>query len=142
MIRRERTFPRYVNQRNFTLAVAAAILAAIGGFFAYEFKFLRSPNLEVAAPAHDLATLERSIDIRGQTDPEADVTLNGRPLYSGETGEFSERLHLVNGVNRLEFVSRSPKSEARSDVRAYMMRGGPPPSQYSQRGVWPRSLTR
>ncbi|OHA08849.1 MAG: hypothetical protein A3B37_00680 [Candidatus Sungbacteria bacterium RIFCSPLOWO2_01_FULL_59_16] len=122
MIRRERTFPRYVNQRNFTLAVAAAILAAIGGFFAYEFKFLRSPNLEVAAPAHDLATLERSIDIRGQTDPEADVTLNGRPLYSGETGEFSERLHLVNGVNRLEFVSRSPAGRATAVTRYVVAR--------------------
>ncbi len=98
---------RYITQRNFILALAGLILAAIAGFFAYEFKFLRSPALMITDPGGDRIAGSRTVDVRGRTDPDADLTLNGRPLYSGETGEFSERLYLFNGVNRLEFESKN-----------------------------------
>lgn len=98
---------RYVTQRNFMLAVAGLILAAIAGFFAYEFKFLRSPALVVSSPQRDSVSESLTFDVRGRTDPDADLTLNGRPLYSGETGEFTERLYLFKGVNRLEFESKN-----------------------------------
>lgn len=97
----------YITQQNFVLAVAAVVLAAIIGFFAYEFKFLRSPALVVGAPERDLIAEHTAFDVRGRTDPDADLTLNGRPLYSGETGEFTERIYLVKGANRLEFESKN-----------------------------------
>lgn len=102
-----RTTSSYITQRNFVLAVAGAVLAAIIGFFAYEFKFLRSPNLEVLDPPRDLAIAQTAYEVRGRGEADADLTLNGRPLYSGETGEFAEGIHLFQGVNRLEFEAKN-----------------------------------
>ncbi len=98
---------RYITQHNFVLAVAGAVLAAIIGFFIYEFKFLRSPNLEVLEPPRDLAIAQTAYEVRGRGEPDADLTLNGRPLYSGETGQFTERIYLFKGVNRLEFEAKN-----------------------------------
>lgn len=98
---------RYITQRNFALVMAATVLAAIVGFFSYEFKFLRSPALVVSAPSRDIIAERTVYDVRGRTDPDADLTLNGRPLYSGETGEFSERIYLFRGVNRLDFEAKN-----------------------------------
>lgn len=102
-----RTTSHYITQRNFVLAVAGAVLAAIVGFFAYEFKFLRTPKLELSSPTQDIISGNGAFDVRGRSDPDADLTLNGRPLYSGETGKFSERIYLFQGVNRLEFEAKS-----------------------------------
>lgn len=106
MIRRIRE-SRYVNQRNFVLAVSGAALAAITGFFIYEFRFLRPPKLDLAAPARNMLVAGDAFDIRGLTDPDADLTVNGRPLYSGETGEFTERMFLSKGLNRIELEAKN-----------------------------------
>lgn len=99
---------RYITQRNFKIAIVAAGSTLIIGFFIYQFKFLRAPSLEIFAPAKDIAVESDFFDVRGRTnDPDADLTLNGRPLYSGETGEFTERIYLVKGVNRLDFEARN-----------------------------------
>ena len=117
---RERLDRRYITQRNFVLAVAAVVLAAIVGFFVYEFKFLRAPELKVLAPAADIATDALALDVRGRTDPDADLTLNGRPLYSGGNGEFTERVYLVKGLNRLDLEARNRYGK-RTTVTRYIV---------------------
>lgn len=98
---------RYVTQRNFKIAVVASAVFAVVVFFIYQFKFLRAPDLEISSPDRDISQKEMFFDVHGRSDPDADLTLNGRPLYSGETGEFTERIHLVKGVNRLDFEARN-----------------------------------
>ena len=108
---------RYLTQRNFKLAVVGAGIAVVAGFFVYEFKFLRPPTLTVTTPVRDIAISETSYEVRGRTDPEADATLNGRPLFSGETGEFTERLQLMRGVNKLEFEARNRYGKTTTAIR-------------------------
>ena len=103
----QRLGSRYINQRNFVLTIALIVLVIIVAFFGYEFKFLRSPKLEVSSPAKDITIETEAFDVQGTTDPDADLTMNGRPLYSGETGSFSERVFLVKGVNKLEFTAKN-----------------------------------
>lgn len=118
----ERLSAQYVNQRNFVLAATGIVLAAIVGFFAYEFKFLRAPDLVLLAPTEDLAGESTIFDVRGRTDADADVTLNGRPLYSGETGEFTERVYLTPGVNRLEFEAKNRYGKTTTLTRYIVVR--------------------
>ncbi len=98
---------RYINQRNFTIAISLAILALIAGFFISELKFLRPPTLEVSAPSQDIETESLVFDVRGRTDPDADLTMNARPLFSAANGEFTERVYLIKGVNELAFITRN-----------------------------------
>ncbi|MDP3727681.1 MAG: hypothetical protein Q8R35_03545 [bacterium] len=114
---------RYVTQRNFKLAVGGAAIAIVIGFFAYEFKFLRAPSLELFSPAEDMVADTDAFDVRGAShDPDADLTLNGRPLYSGETGEFSERIYLVKGVNRLDFEAKNRYGKTTTITRYIVLR--------------------
>lgn len=108
---------RYINQRNFVLVIAGVLLASVVGFFVYEFKFLRAPKLVILAPTQDIISESDVLDVRGRTDPDADLTLNGRPLYSGETGEFTERVYLAKGVNQLDFEATSRYGKTARIVR-------------------------
>lgn len=98
---------RYITQRNFAVGIVAAAIAVVVGFFIYEFRFLRAPGLTLTIPSKDITVTENFLDITGRGDPETDLTVNGRPLYSGKTGEFSERMYLSRGVNRLEFEAKN-----------------------------------
>ncbi|RJQ36341.1 hypothetical protein C4552_03580 [Candidatus Parcubacteria bacterium] len=97
----------YVSRKNVKRALAVILAAGIVGFFVYESRFLTAPDLTLIAPERDIAIAETVYDVRGRTDPDADVSINGRPLYIAPTGEFSERLQLFNGVNRLDFVAKN-----------------------------------
>ena len=114
---RERHLHRYLNQQNFVLVLAGIALAAIVGYFIYEFKFFLSPALEIHSPDRDIMTKSTVMDVAGVTDPDADLTVNGRPLFSGEDGAFAERIHLVTGVNRLEFQAKSRSGEMATVIR-------------------------
>lgn len=118
MIRRASRF----NQKNFALALAGITLAAIFSFFIYQLKFLRPPRFEITQPAKDLIQAENFTDAGGRADPDADLTLNGRPLYSGGAGEFVERVHLVKGVNKLEFEARNRYGKAVKITRYIVVR--------------------
>ena len=112
----------YINQRNFVLAVAGILVAAIIGFFIYQLKFLRSPRLEILSPERDVTTEHSTWDVRGRADPDADLTLNGRPLYIGEAGEFSERVYLFTGTNRLEVEAKNRYGKITTVTRYVVVR--------------------
>lgn len=112
----------YINQRNFKIAIVAIGLVVILAFFGYELKFLRSPNLEISSPDRDIMTDSNIFDIRGRTDQDADLTMNGRALYSGETGEFMERIYLLKGVNALEFVAGNRYGKTTTITRYIIVR--------------------
>jgi len=113
---------RYLTQRNFRILLAALIFTGVVGLFLYGSRSLRAPTLVVSAPAKDTATSEDIVDVRGRTDPDADVTVNGRPLYIGSSGEFEERLYLVKGVNALSFEAKNRYGKTTSITRYLVVR--------------------
>jgi len=113
---------RYLTQRNFRLLVAALIFAGVAGLFLYGTRSLRAPTLVVSAPEKDAATSQNIIDVRGRTDPDADVMVNGRPLYIGSDGAFEERLYLVKGVNALSFEAKNRYGKTTSLTRYLVVR--------------------
>lgn len=107
----------YINQTNFKVAIVGTGILLLVIFFSYESKFLRSPRLEISSPDRNLTTSELVFDISGRTDPDSDLTVNQRSLYSGETGEFADRVYLVTGVNTLEFVAKNRYGKATTITR-------------------------
>lgn len=116
MLRRATT-DRLITQQNLRILIASAIFIAVVGFFVFEFRSLRAPLLVVEAPDADAATTEQVIDVRGRTTPDADVTVNGRPLYIGSSGEFEERFSLFPGVNTLTFEAKNRYGKTTRIVR-------------------------
>ena len=113
---------RYLTQRNFRMLLGVLVFGGVVGLFLYGTRSLRAPTLVVESPATDAITREAILDVRGRTDPDADVTVNGRPLYIGSSGAFEERLYLVQGVNALSFEAKNRYGKTTSLTRYLVVR--------------------
>jgi cytoskeletal protein RodZ len=107
-------------------AVVAAILTLmVGGFFAYlgyEFvNFARTPELRITEPPGNVNQHpERSITIRGITEPNATVSVSNlteNPSVRADgNGAFEVTVELRPGSNVVRLQARDPVTERDSDV--------------------------
>jgi cytoskeletal protein RodZ len=107
-------------------AVVAAILTLlVGGFFAYlgyEFvNFARTPELRITDPPGNVNQHpERSIAIRGITEPNATVTVSNLTenpsVQADASGAFEVTVELRPGSNVVRLQARDPVTDRDSDV--------------------------
>lgn len=93
-----------------TLAVAGGVLVALIVVFYVGFQvrtYTRPPRLDVLEPEQDVERPDRTLTVRGRTDPTAELAINGERAVVRDDGTFEETLHLGEGVNTLRFVARS-----------------------------------
>lgn len=77
-------------------------------YIGYQIYFLLSPpNLSLQNPAHDLTLYASSIEISGQTDASAKLTLNGQQVYIDKDGNFRQEVNLSPGVNTLQIIAEN-----------------------------------
>lgn len=69
-------------------------------------RYMRAPNLEIFYPPKNYITSDNSIDIKGKTDPEATVYINGDNMEIEESGEFTKNVKLKKGINQFEIKSQ------------------------------------
>ena len=101
----------------------------LGGTFLYlvlEFRsFVAEPRLLIIDPQPG-ATIEGSaLILRGQTDPGAEVTANGEPVFVGSHGEFSEEITLQQGLNRVIVRSTNRFDKTKEETVAIESRVNP-----------------
>lgn len=90
------------------LIVAILSLAIFSFYLYYQFRFyFQVPELILEVPSGDLVISEPHIEIKGRIGSGSLLTLNGRPIYSTESGEFKERINLGEGLNTLEFEAQN-----------------------------------
>lgn len=81
------------------------VLATVMVCFAYLFnnfeKLIRPPELEIIAPAKDIVTSERVINVVGRTETETQVVINGNQVISDKLGQFSQQVSLRTGINTI-----------------------------------------
>lgn len=59
------------------------------------------PKLEIAEPAEGAKTTEREITIKGKTDEDNSVFINGSPATVTAGGAFEDEVRLVEGENKI-----------------------------------------
>lgn len=105
------------------IIVAIILLAAFSSYLFYQFRFyVRVPELILEVPAEDMVIGESHIEIKGRIDTGTTLTLNGRPIYIKETGEFQERVNLGQGLNALEFEAQNKAGKITKIVRYILVR--------------------
>ena len=70
----------------------------------------RSPKLEVATPQDDITTTAAIIEISGQTEKDATVSVDGQLISVDESGNFSYQIALIEGQNIVEIIASKPLS--------------------------------
>lgn len=72
---------------------------------------LRPPDLVVFQPQKDIMIEEVSLDILGKTEPEAEVWINERPIFTDPSGYFQEKVELALGINALTISAKKKHSQ-------------------------------
>ena len=79
-----------------------------------------SPKLEVTSPKNDQTISVPAIQVSGQTEKDATVSIGGSFVPVDEKGEFSKEYMLQDGKNTIEIIASfrlSPKNKVTRTVR-------------------------
>ena len=92
------------------LWTGAGILLLISFLFFLVFKFsnfVASPELSLETPREQEAVEGGAVKVKGRTEKESQLTINGREIKLDGQGNFEEDIELLPGLNTLEFLARN-----------------------------------
>lgn len=69
--------------------------------------FTQPPALSIQAPGEAMTISKDEIEVSGQTDPSAILTLNGQKIFLKADGSFTQQISLTPGLNTLEFIAKN-----------------------------------
>ncbi|MFH1425873.1 MAG: helix-turn-helix domain-containing protein [Candidatus Kerfeldbacteria bacterium] len=98
--------------------VAGIVVLLLVIYFSWEIvQLLSPPELVIEYPTEDVIVADRKITIRGKTEPEAIVEINGQGISVDPDGRFIEDVYLHEGLNSLRITTRSKRSSERVEIR-------------------------
>lgn len=87
-------------------AGAAALIVLFLGYLSWQiYGILQPPKLIVYSPTEGLVTSQLSVVIKGQTQKEIKLTINGQEIMADEQGRFEMNLDLSNGLNTIIIIA-------------------------------------
>lgn len=92
------------------LALLIIFLACLSYLAFYFKKIVWPPELNIWQPTGNLKTSETLIEVQGQTEPEAEVRINGENILSDKHGIFSITVHLKKGLNNITVSAKKKYS--------------------------------
>lgn len=104
-----------LNQPTFTITptktiifVFLAALLLFLGYLAQEFySFTRPPTLKISSPAQDAVIYSETVEIKGKTDKDILLTLNGQAVNVDSDGNFKGKIDVVPGTVNLVFIAKN-----------------------------------
>lgn len=100
-------FPRFIVTPAM-FVVTGIVIVAFGGFvYLYrEFQsFASVPQLLVFEPSDGQIITAHDVYVRGKTEKDANVAINGQPVLVRESGDFYEQVQLQSGLNMFTVVA-------------------------------------
>ena len=89
-----------------TWGVAAIVLLVILGYaYSRTESFIRGPQIIITSPENGRVISDSFFFIEGTIQRASHITLNGRQIYTNETGELREAVSLAEGLNIFEIVA-------------------------------------
>jgi len=108
IIRRQEfiVFPKLIKNIILGLVFLACLL-----YLAFYFKkIIFPPELNVYQPDKNLKIAENFIEIKGITEPEAEVSINGEAILNTSHGNFSTIINLKKGLNNITIKAKKKYS--------------------------------
>jgi len=110
-------FPKIV--RNIIIFCAISICFIYLLF--YFKKITLAPLLIVSRPITNLSIKSNNITISGQTEPEAEVKINGEIVLNNRNGYFSQEINLKKGLNTLTIKAKKKYSREQIITRQILV---------------------
>lgn len=110
-------FPKLI--RN-TLIIGAIIICFL--YLSFYFKqIILPPKLTILQPATNLSLNATNIEINGQTEKEAEVTINGELVLNNHDGYFSQTVNLKKGLNNIIIKAKKKYSREETITRQILV---------------------
>ena len=92
-----------------TAVAFAVILAVLAAVYLYKEvdKFISVPRLTLLEPADGIAVESGAVWIKGITDKDCKVFINGQSILVSDKGEFNEKVNLQKGANFITIKSKN-----------------------------------
>ena len=103
-------FPKVIRGLLIFLAIAICLIYLTF----YLRKVASPPELIIIDPAENLITNNSSITIHGQTEKEAEITINGEIVLNNNDGEFYQLINLKKGQNNI--IIKAKKKYSREEI--------------------------
>jgi len=87
----------------------------------YLKKIIAPPELVIYQPDKNFKTTENFIEIKGFTEPEAEVNINGETILNTDQGKFSSKINLKKGVNNITVTAKKKYSGEASVLRQILV---------------------
>ncbi len=104
-------------------ALGAIVLAAFLGFLGIQLMhFTGAPRLALQEPIDEFVVDVPLVRVKGVTEKESQLTVNGREVTIDEAGNFDAQIDLQPGVSVLEFLVRNRFGKETRITRAGVVR--------------------
>lgn len=101
--------PRFV-----AIAVSVFIALIALTYLFFEVRgFTKPPMLEIISPAANSEVKTDTVEVRGKTDPTAEVKINDEKTFVQSDGTFSEKISVGPGLNKIRIVAKSISEKER-----------------------------
>lgn len=110
-----------LHPRFLKLALIVLAIVAVLGYLGFEAKkIITPPRLEIGAPADNLTTHRKTIEVAGQTEKEAKVKINDQDIFLDQNGDFRETVDLQPGLNIIKIEAKKKRSAETVVLRKIM----------------------
>ena len=79
------------------------------------------PKISIDAPSNGEVVRNSYLEVRGQAFNVASLSLNGRPVYTDEAGNFKEGLLLSAGYNIIELIATDKFGRMKKEKREVVL---------------------
>lgn len=102
----------------FLAIILGSLVVIFLGYLGLQYRKINLPaSLTVDAPMNQLVTNERRVDVLGETDADATLTINGESVHLQPDGKFFDKVSLDPGVNKIIIVATSRFGKSTTIVR-------------------------
>lgn len=110
-------FPKIIRNSLIALGVIICFLYLIF----YFQNIILAPKLTITQPEKNLLTKETSLEIKGQTEKEAEVRINGELVLNNNNGLFSQTINLKKGLNNIIIKAKKKYSQEQVVTRQILV---------------------
>ena len=86
------------------------------------YRFIVPPSISIQEPNDKYFSEDNQVTVRGSTQQESSLTINGREINVDGAGIFNEKIELPTGFNKLEFSSENKFGKMNKAVRYVVVR--------------------
>lgn len=106
--RKEFKFKKFtITPKSLVTILSVLFLVLIMGYIGYQiYKFQSPPHLTIDSPINDQEINTADITIKGKTDPNSILEINGSVVSINDDGSFEKAIELQEGINVITIKSR------------------------------------